>query len=73
MAASLLTSVESAIETRLAGGTVEAYTIRGRNLRYVSLQVLFDLRDKLKREVESEGAGGLPLSYGVKDRRLSKT
>ena len=72
-AASLLTSLESAIETRLAGGTVEAYSIRGRNLRYVSIDVLFKLRAQLQREVELDGAGGLPLGYGVKDRRLSKT
>jgi hypothetical protein len=73
-AATLLASVEAAITARLAGGTVESYSIRGRNLAYVKLTELFELRDKLKREVENEkGTSGLPVAYGVKDRRLAES
>ncbi len=74
MAASdLLASVIAAIETRLAGGTVESYSIRGRNIAYVKLDVLFKLRDQLTREVETASSGGLPVAYGVKDRRVGRT
>lgn len=72
-AAAFLTLVEAAITTRLNGGAVESYTERGRNLRYISITDLFTLRDQLRREVESEKAGGLPVMYGVKDRRLAES
>ncbi len=72
-AATFLTSVEAAITTRLAGGTVESYSLRGRNLRYVPLRELFMLRDQLRREVEMDKVGGLPVIYGVKDRRVAKS
>ena len=70
-AADFLTKVEAAITTRLDGGAVESYSERGRNLRYISIMDLFTLRDQLRREVESNKAGGLPVIYGVKDRRLA--
>lgn len=72
-AESLLASVETAIETRLAGGTVESYSIRGRNIAYVKLDELFKLRRQLTREVELASAGGFPVTYGVKDRRIGRT
>jgi len=50
----LLDKVNSAIDTRLSGGAVASYSIGGRNLQYVSLRELMDLRDKLQREVASE-------------------
>ena len=68
----LLDKVEAAIDRRLDGGAVDSYAIRGRNLKYVGLNDLFRLRDQLRREVESAGqTGGLPVIYGVKDKRLS--
>lgn len=67
-----LASVEAAITTRLAGGVVENYSIRGRSLAYTPLTELFKLRDKLKREVESN-LHGLPVTYGVKDNRLAES
>ena len=68
-AASLLVKVEAAIEARLDGGAVDSYSIRGRSLEYMDIGDLFKLRDQLRREVESLDIG-LPVAYGVKDRRL---
>ncbi len=70
--AALLTKVEAAIDARLEGGAVDSYSIDGRNLKYVSLTDLFAMRRKLAREVEVAASGGLPVGYGVKDRRLSE-
>jgi len=50
----MLTAVNDAIQARLTGGAVASYSIGGRNLQYISLKELMDLRDKLKREVSSE-------------------
>lgn len=47
----LLTAVNKAIKARLAGGAVQAYTIGGRNLQYMTINDLYNLRDKLKAEV----------------------
>ena len=65
--------VQAAINTRLDGGAVESYSIDGRNLKYVSLNDLFAMRNKLTREVEIATSGGLPVAYAVKDRRLSES
>ena len=67
----LLDKVEAAIDARLDGGAVDSYAIRGRNLKYVGLTDLFALRDQLRREVETIATPGLPVMYGVKDKRLS--
>ena len=50
-ATELLTAVETAIETRLAGGAVQSYTVNGVNIAKASLQELSDMRDRLRREV----------------------
>lgn len=67
----LLDKVEAAITARLDGGSVEEYSIRGRHLKYCSLDELFRLRDALRREVEATKSGGLPFGYGVKDMRIA--
>ena len=47
----MLTAVNDAIQVRLTGGAVASYGIGGRNLQYISLRELTDLRDKLQREI----------------------
>lgn len=71
-AVALLVLVNAAINVRLVGGVVESYEIDGRNIRYVSLTDLFEIRRGLEREKEIESAGGLPVAYAVKDRRLAE-
>lgn len=65
-AASLLTLVNTAIETRLAGGVVEEYSIRGRSLRRATLEELQNLRRALTKEVAGITAGGFPAGYAIK-------
>lgn len=55
-ASTQLTAVETAIEARLAGGAVDSYQIGNRNLKYVSLKELYDIRDRLKREISAATA-----------------
>lgn len=50
----MLENVEAAINARLTGGAVASYSIGGRNLQYISMRELMDLRDKLKAEVSAE-------------------
>lgn len=70
--ATLLDLVNAAIANRLAGGAVDSYMIRGRNLKRTPIPDLLELRDQLKLEVELiASGGGLPLIYGVKDSRLA--
>jgi hypothetical protein len=66
----LLDKVEAAITARLDGGAIEEYSIRGRHLKYCSLDELMALRADLRREVEGNKTG-LPLVYGVKDKRIA--
>lgn len=49
----LLDAVETAISARLSGGAVQSYSIGGRNLQYVSLKELYDIRDRLRAEVNT--------------------
>jgi len=50
----LLDKVNTAIDARLTGGGVASYSIGGRNLQYVSLTELFQIRDKLQTEISGE-------------------
>ena len=50
----LLTIVETAIQTRINGGTVESYNIDGQNVSKTPLKELFGIRDKLQAEVAAE-------------------
>ncbi|MEE9609535.1 MAG: hypothetical protein V3U03_17495 [Myxococcota bacterium] len=70
-AAALLVKVEAAIDARLDGGAVDSYAIRGRSLQYMDIAGLFKLRDQLAREVEGQKIG-LPVAYGVFDRRIAE-
>ena len=56
-AQTMLDNVEAAINTRLIGGAVQAYTIGGRNLQYCSLKELYDIRDKLRQEINAAASG----------------
>lgn len=70
--ASLLAKAKTALERRLDGDLVESYSIRGRNLRFVSLESLRTLIAELQREVEgAKRSDGMPFGYGLLDRRLS--
>ena len=50
-ASELLTAVETAISTRLSGGTVENYNVHGINIAKASLTELREFRKELKAEV----------------------
>ena len=50
----MLTAVNDAISARLSGGAVSSYSIGGRNLQYISLKELMDLRGVLQRELSDE-------------------
>ena len=54
----ILDALESAILARMTGGAVNAYTINGRNLQYMTLKEMQDFRDRLKREIASGTPGG---------------
>lgn len=47
----MLDNVENAINARMIGGAVQSYSIGGRNLQYISLNELIQLRDRLRQEV----------------------
>ena len=57
-AQTMLDNIETAINARLTGGAVDSYTISGRDLKYCSLKELYEIRDKLKREVNAGVAKG---------------
>ena len=54
----MLDNIEAAINARLTGGAVQSYSIGGRNLQYISLSELRQMRDQLKREVASQTPNG---------------
>ena len=54
----MLENVENAINARMAGGAVQAYSIGNRNLQYISLSELIKLRNQLKAEICTESGGG---------------
>jgi len=51
-----ITAVETAILARIAGGAVDSYSVQGRNLKYMSLADLRELRAEMKREVNATTA-----------------
>ena len=53
----MLDNVEAAINARLSGGAVQSYTIGGRNIQYCSLKELYDIRDLLRKELNSSMPG----------------
>ena len=60
--ATLLASLETAIEARLAGRPVDAYTIHGVNVQYTDLAQLYDLRDRLRRELAGQNRNRFNLA-----------
>ncbi len=52
-AADLLTEVNKAIKKRIAGDAVQSYSIGGRNLQYMSIDQLYNIREKLRMEVNA--------------------
>jgi len=56
-AASMLNAVNQAISARLNGGAVNSYSIGGRELQYISLKELLDLRSQLQKEIGATKTG----------------
>lgn len=57
----MLTELNKAIQRRLTGGAVLSYSIGGRNLQYMNLTEMYNIRDRLKREVNA--ASGPARNY----------
>ncbi len=57
-AAQMLTAVNQAIYAHLTGGAVQSYSIAGRNIQKISLNELYQIRDRLKSEVTGASGGG---------------
>ncbi len=51
--AEMLVKVNEAITNRLNGGAVQSYSIKGRNIQYITLAELYDLRSKLQTEISN--------------------
>jgi len=60
----MLDNVEIAINARITGGAVQSYSIGGRNLQYISLDELRNLRDQLRREIAGSGENTTYASFG---------
>jgi len=56
-ASELLVLIDKAIRTRLAGGAVQSYAIAGRNLQYMTLTELRQLKNELQQQIAAEGGG----------------
>ena len=50
----MLTAVNTAIHNLMTGGAVASYRIGDRNIQYMTLKELMDLRSQLQQEVASE-------------------
>ena len=61
--AEMLAAVEEAIQTRLTGGAVASYRIGSRDLQYISLKDLMDLRGQLRKEVAAESTNKSYVSF----------
>ena len=55
--AEMLGKVNLAITARLNGGAVQAYTINGRNIQYVTLTELWKMREQLEQVIAAEAGG----------------
>lgn len=56
-AAELIVLVDRAIKQRLAGGAVQAYAIGGRNIQYMTLKDLREMRAELQQQIASTTGG----------------
>ena len=50
----MLDAVNDAIQARLTGGAVHSYSIGGRNLQYITIKELMDLRANLQAGLAGE-------------------
>jgi hypothetical protein len=57
-ASALIDLIDKAIATRLRGGAVQSYSIGGRNLQYMTLSELRNLRADLGKQIAAEKGGG---------------
>ena len=55
--ADMLDKVNQAITARLNGGAVQAYTINGRNIQYVTLDELWKMRRELEIAIGNKNGG----------------
>jgi len=53
----MLDAVNAAINARLTGGAVASYSINGRNIQYIPLSELRDLKKELQAQVSAEKGG----------------
>lgn len=61
-----ITAVEDAIRALISGEAVQSYSIGGRNVNHMTLAQLQAQLDRMRADIETETAGGLPgLGYGV--------
>lgn len=58
-ATDLLTLIDKAIKARLSGGAVQSYSISGRNIQYMTLTELRELRRELQSQIASESGGAI--------------
>lgn len=54
----LIELIDKAIATRLRGGAVQSYSIGGRNLQYMTLSELRNLRADLNKQIAAQNGGG---------------
>lgn len=54
----LIVLIDKAIGARLKGGAVQSYSIGGRNLEYMTLSELRNLRADLNKEIAAQNGGG---------------
>lgn len=54
----LIELIDKAIAARLRGGAVQSYSIGGRNLQYMTLSELRNLRAELNKQLAAEKGGG---------------
>ncbi|MDO8675543.1 MAG: hypothetical protein Q7K71_05440 [Candidatus Omnitrophota bacterium] len=57
-ASELIDLIDKAIATRLRGGAVLSYSIGGRNLQYLTLSELRNLRADLGKQIAAQNGGG---------------
>lgn len=53
-----LTAIEDAIRAKIAGNAVQEYRIGDRFARYIPLSELYDIRDKMKADVDAAAGNG---------------
>jgi len=54
----MINLIDKAIATRLRGGAVQSYSIGGRNLQYMTLSELRNLRADLNKQIAAQNGGG---------------